>query len=369
MPKTPASPLRVLLIGCGGIVTNAHLRAFKEFPGKLRLAVACDPSPQARESVAGSLPDRYAVETEADYETALSKHGNRVDAALVTTPHHLHFPQARACVEAGLPVLVEKPVCLNLAETRQLMALARERRVLVVAGLNRRYERAALWARRWIREDPTNFGQLRSFDLRGWQNIEAWIADKPDRKADFWILDKERAGGGVVVSLLVHYIDMVRHLTGLDFVDVSARGRSDPPFRNGAESSCCALLRLSNGAVGTMHADYLARKCLQPHEVINLIGEHGYLGNEQGWKYASTRGGEPGGWDWQYEGMEHVPEDPTLSPSPFSFTSQLLAFADAVRNGTLPWNHIEDTFNTMAVIEAIYTSMRHNGAAVTVATS
>ncbi len=200
----------------------------------------------------------------------------------MTTPHFLHYPQARACVEAGIPVLVEKPVCNNLDETRQLTTLARERGVLVVAGQNRRYERSALWARRWIQENPLNFGELRSFDLRGWQDIDAWIATKPDKNADFWILDKERAGGGVVVSLMIHFIDMVRHLSGHDFVEVSAQGRYDLPFKNGAESSCCALLKLSNGAVGTMHANYLARKSFHPNEVINLIGEHGYTSMQQG---------------------------------------------------------------------------------------
>jgi predicted dehydrogenase len=367
MPETTPSPTRVLLIGCGGIVNAAHLHAFRDHPERIRLVAACDPSEPARQAVARNCPHRYPVQTEADYETAISKYAKEVDAALVTTPHFLHYPQASACVEAGIPVLVEKPVCRNLDETRRLMSLARERQVLVVAGQNRRYERPVLWARRWIREDPDNFGELRSFDLRGWQNIEAWIATKPDKTADFWILDKERAGGGVVVSLLIHQMDLVRHLSGHDFVEVSAQGRFEKPFRNGAESSCCALMKLSNGAVGTLHANYLVKKSFPPNEVINLIGDHGYVGNEQGWKYGSGHGTEPDGWDWQFDGIGPVPEDESLTPDPRSFTSQLLAFADAVRNGTKPFSHIEENFNTMAAIEAIYTSMRNGGKTVPVA--
>lgn len=363
------TPLRVLLIGCGGIVHAAHLPAFKVHGQALRLVVACDPSEAARVAVAKEMADHNEVATAADVTEAIREYAGEVDAALVTTPHYLHYPQARACVEAGIPVLVEKPVCNNLEETRQLLALSRERGVLVVAGQNRRYERPVLWGHRWMREHPHAFGELRSFDLRGWQNIEAWIAGKPDRNADFWILDKERAGGGVVVSLLVHFIDMVRHLSGQDFVEVKAQGRFDPPFKNGAESSCCALLKLANGATGTLHGNYLVKKSFPPNEVINLIGEHGYFGNEKGWQYASSEGAEPDGWDWQFQGVAPVPDDPTLSPDPSSFASQLLAFAAAVRQGTRPWSHLEDNFNTMATVEAIYSSMSQGGAAVPVAGS
>jgi predicted dehydrogenase len=364
--SSPRTPVRFLVIGCGGIVQNAHLPAFEKHPGRLRLVGATDPSAAAREAVASRTQALGPVRTFDDPATALRALRGDIDAVLVTTPHHLHFPQAALAVEAGLPVLVEKPVCNNLDETRRLLALARNRGVLVVAGQNRRYDPKAAWAKRWMTEQRAQFGELRTFDIRGWQNIEAWIATKPDKSADFWILDKNRAGGGVVVSLLVHYLDMVRHLTGLDFVEASARGRFDAPFRNGAESSCCALLTLSNGAVGTLHANYLARKSFHPNEVFNLIGERGYLGTEQGWRYATTGGQEPTGWDWQFEGMMDVPDDPALKAIGSSFIAQLLAFADAVQGGPRPMSTLEDNFNTMAVVEAIAESLVSNGAPVRV---
>ncbi len=361
----PNDPLRVLLVGCGGIM-KAHLPAFEAYPDRLRLVAACDPSERARNAVVQRLSSIHEARPFASQEEAIEQLEGEIDAAVVTTPHFLHFPQAAACVEAGIPVLIEKPVCNNLEETRRLLNLSRKRNVLVVAGQNRRYDLRALWLKKWIRENPSAFGELRSFDIRGWQNIEAWIAGKPDKNADFWILDKARAGGGVVVSLLVHYLDMVRHLTGLDYIEVSAHGRRDPPFRNGAESSCCALLKLSNGAVGTMHANYLVRKGVQPTEVFNLIGENGFIGNGNGWQYASTYGEEPTDMKWQFKGIESVPEDPSLAPDKKHFVSQLLAFAEAIRTGRKPMSHIEENFNTMAVIDAIYTSMQRGGGAVPV---
>ncbi|MEM6820455.1 MAG: Gfo/Idh/MocA family oxidoreductase [Verrucomicrobiota bacterium] len=358
-----ARPVQLLCIGCGAI-TDAHFRDLENHKDQVRVAAICDPSESARSVMLQKLPDGRSVQSFSDYREAISRLEGAIDGAIITTPHFLHFPQAKACVEAGIPVLVEKPICNNVQEAKDLLALSNQHNVLVVAGQNRRYEYQARWLKNWIQSNSDLFGEIRSFDLRGWQNVAAWIADKPDKTGDFWIFDKKRAGGGVVVSLLVHYIDMVRYLTGIDFAEVSAKGRFDPPFKNGAESSCCALLTLSNGAVGTMHANYLTPQTLKTHEVFNLIGEHGYIGNEQGWKYGSTEGQQPDGWHFQYKNIKDVPEAPSDCHS--SFTLQLHAFANAVRTNTKPISHIEENFNTMATIEAIYQSLENDGAATQV---
>lgn len=359
-------PLRVLLIGCGVIAARAHLPAFENYPDRLRLVAACDPSERARTAIVQRLSPVCEVQPFASHEEAIGRLNGEIDAALVSTPHFLHFPQATACVEAGLPVLIEKPVCNNLDETRRLLDLSRQRNVLVVAGQNRRYDLRALWLKKWLRKTPQAFGELRSFDMRGWQNVNDYIAKKPDKNTDFWILDKNRAGGGVTISLLVHHLDMIRHLTGLDYIEVSALGRWDPPFKNGAESSCGALLKLSNGTVGTMHANYLVPGGVRGNEGFNLVGENGFISNTNGWHYFSTYRGEPAAMNQPVEGMESVPEDPSLAPDKKAFVSQLLAFAEAVRAGNKPMSHLAENFNTMAVIEAIYTSMRQGGAVIPV---
>jgi len=364
------TPLRVLLVGCGGI-TDAHLPAFETFFEQLSLIGATDPSEAARKGVAERMKPHGQVRTFAGLEEALVQLKGGIDAALVVTPHFLHFPQAKACLEAGIAVLVEKPVCNNLTELRTLRKLSKGHDKWVVAGQNRRFDPGIQWLHRWRKENPEQFGELRSFDVHGWQNIFAWMATKPDVSADFWILDKERAGGGVVVSLLVHYLDAIRYLSGQDFVEVSARARFDPPFKNGAESACSALLKMSGGACGTLHGNYLAPKVPNPNEAVHLFGEHGYIGNPSGWQYASTKGEDADGWDFQFSGIKSVPAEAAraLVPSSHSFTNQLLDFARAVRTGKPPVNTLAENFNTMAVIEAIYESMNSGGKSVAVPTN
>lgn len=367
-----AAPLRVLLIGCGGI-TAAHLPAFELHPDKLRLVGACDPSAAARAGVAARLAPLGPVETFADHDEALARLAGSTDAALVVTPHFLHYPQARACVEAGLPVLVEKPICNNYAEALALQELATARGVLVMAGQTRRFDPAARALRDWVAGAEAPFGTLATFAIESWQNILCWIATKPDKAADFWILDKVRAGGGVVVSLSCHPLDLIRYLTGDDFAEASAWGVFEAPFRNGAESGCAAILRMKGGAVGTLNANYLARR-IPYAEALKMYGSRGSIvSHATAWgaysgelRHGTTEDDTPPGWSYQFEGLTPVPPVEVPGYGQNSFINQLLHFHACVTEGREPLSSLRRNLNTMAVIDAIYESMNAGGVTVKV---
>ncbi|MCC5835195.1 MAG: Gfo/Idh/MocA family oxidoreductase [Opitutales bacterium] len=356
-----------MVIGCGGIFA-AHSAAFEKFPERLQVAALSDASDRAMESAVERLKPSSAIPCYRDHRQALREKAGECDFALVLTPHYLHFEQARDCLNAGLPVLIEKPACAHLQEARALLEMSRARALPVMVGQTRRFEPQYQGLRAWMRSDPSHFGPLRTFEICGFQNIEAWIATKPDRNADFWILDKERAGGGVVTSLMVHLIDLVRYLFDDDFAEVSAVGRLDSPFKNGAESACTALLHMQSGATGTLHGNYLARKT--PYsESFKFFGEHGCIGNhtETLGKYfgsnfvGSTHGKAADSWEFQYEGIGKLPESflPKLDANPF--VNQLLEFASAITEQREPESSLQENLNTIAVIEAIYQSLQKGG--------
>lgn len=369
--SSSTSPLNVLLIGAGGIAAE-HLPAFERYPEQLRLVGVCDPSAQACARVAQRLEHLGPVVSFSSHEAALSVLQGEVQAALIVTPHNLHFPQARACIEAGLSVLVEKPVCNTYAETLELHTLAQQQGVTAMAGQTRRFLPWAQQLRRWIAEDPAHYGTTATFALEAWQNILGWIASKPDRNADFWILDKARAGGGVVVSLGCHMLDLVRFLTGEDYASVSALGIFNPPFKNGAESGCVATLTLESGAVGTLNANYLAPR-IPYSESFKLFGTRGVaLQHAPEWgrydgdlRISSVSGLEPDGWDFQFQGLEALPTPEAAEDS--HFVRQLLEFQAALAQRREPESSLRKNLNTMAVIDALYESMRREGETVTVA--
>lgn len=372
MNAAQSGPLKTLLIGGGGIAA-AHLPGFETYPDLLRVVGCSDPCAPACDALAHRMEAFGQVRTFADHRVALRELAGEVEAALILTPHHLHFPAALDCLGAGLHVLIEKPVTNTLAQAEELAVLAEAKGLTAMAGQTRRFDPRYHYLRNWLREDPARFGALRSFEMCGWQNIEAWIATKPDRTDDFWILDKERAGGGVVISLLVHAIDLLRFLFDEDYAEVSARGRFDPPFKNGAESSCCALLTTRGGATGTLHANYLARKT--PYsESVKFFGDQGCIGDlpagpgsYSGPAFHGTTGGKPAdGWDFQYSDVLPLPAGLPGNPTHNAFINQLLAFERSVRTGAASGSSIHDNLNTLATIEAIYQSMAQDGARVRV---
>lgn len=177
-----------------------------------------------------------------------------------------------------------------------------------------------------------------------------------------------------MVSLLVHYLDAIRYLFETDYDEVTARGRFDKPFLHGAESAASALLTTTGGAIGTMHANYLARKT--PYcETFKCFGEWGVLGNlptavgsyAGPMFYGTAYGQEPDRFKFQSEGIEMFTEEMIEPFNERSFTVQLLEFADAVSHGREPERSLQQNLNTLGVIEAIYTSMSEGNRTVKIA--
>lgn len=169
----------------------------------------------------------------------------------------------------------------------------------------------------------------------------------------------------MVISLAVHQLDLVRFITGLDYAEVMAHGRFDPPFSNGAESAAVVLLRMEHGAAGVLHANYLTPRTPY-NEAMHLFGERGTIvqhaetiGQYHGpFRFASAAGREVTAWSQQYEDLETVPAAEVSGLDEDPFVNQLAAFALALHEGRTPSNHVDENFNTMACIAAIGDSLR-----------
>lgn len=156
-------PLRVGLIGAGGIAQAKWLPAIQRLRTEgepVTVAGIADPDPATREKVGRiwsvpALPDAEAL-------IAAARDGGGIDLALVLCPDHAHAAVSRLCLEAGVAVLVEKPVCHSLREAVELCDLA-ERRGLVFASVaNKRFSPPYALARRlvaegWLKGPPTLF--------------------------------------------------------------------------------------------------------------------------------------------------------------------------------------------------------------------
>jgi predicted dehydrogenase len=140
-----------------------------------------------------------------------------LDGVVVATPSALHAAQAIAALELGLPVFVQKPVGRTAAEVRAVVAAAERADVPLGVDLSYRYADAFVEAREQVRSGA--LGEVFAAELL-FHN--AYGPDKP------WFRDPALAGGGCVIDLGIHLVDLAVWALDLDPRDVRSRLRGEP---------------------------------------------------------------------------------------------------------------------------------------------
>ena len=201
-------PVGVGLVGCGRIARLFHLPVLASLDG-VRLVGVADPDPQAAAAVRQVAPGAAVVPSVGDL---LALDG--VDAIVVCVPTDRHAEVACAALAAGRHVYVEKPLALDLAQAMAVVE-ARERAGTVgMVGFNLRFHPAYASARRLVAEGAV--GSLVA--------IRTVFTAAP-RPLPGWKLRRD-TGGGALLDLGSHHVDLVRHLLGDEIVAVAAERRS-----------------------------------------------------------------------------------------------------------------------------------------------
>jgi predicted dehydrogenase len=215
--SAPAATIRLGLVGCGAFARFSMAR-YRTLPGvKIEAVADIDPVAAARaaaELAATAMPPD-AVLTAPD-----------VDLVYLATPPATHFPQAKAALEAGKHVLVEKPMATTLADAEALAALAAGRGRVCVANLVERYNPLAAAVREVIRSRLLG-------DLVHGLFVNEAADEGLGRRHWFW---DRRASGGIFVEHGVHFFDLVAFWLGAGTVVAAARSVR-PPAPAGGDSA------------------------------------------------------------------------------------------------------------------------------------
>ncbi len=250
---------RTALIGAGGMA-RYHLPLMLETGADIR--VICEPSGDNYELTAAKLAElgAPAPPNEPDLANLLENYAGQLDAAFIITPHNLHHDQAKACLEAGLDVLLEKPMVMNAQEALSLIdARDRSGKQLVVAfqgGLSPQIRHAA----RLIASGE--LGELQTVTGMLWQGWKAATAGT-------WRQLPEMAGGGFMFDSGAHMLNTVCTLVGEDFATVAAwtDNRGTDVDINGV-----VMARLESGALVTLNGCGDCIPGLENEIYINLSG-------------------------------------------------------------------------------------------------
>ncbi|MCY4070741.1 MAG: Gfo/Idh/MocA family oxidoreductase [Chloroflexi bacterium] len=231
---------RTALIGAGGMARR-HLPLMIKTGADLR--IICEPSSKNYEDTLELLEELGAPPppNEPDLVTMLDRYAAGLDAAFIVTPHNLHHDQAKLCLEAGLDVLLEKPMVMNAREAISLMETRdRTGKLLVVAfqgGLSPQIREAA----RLIQSGE--LGELLNVTGMVWQGWK-------EATVDTWRQMPEVAGGGFMFDTGAHMLNTLCTLVGEDFATVAAwtDNRGAPVDIDGV-----VMARLESGALVTIN--------------------------------------------------------------------------------------------------------------------
>lgn len=224
------TPLRIAVAGAG-LIGREHAARVGAGPGCV-LAAVVDPAPAAR-----ALAERYGARHLPSLEDLLAD--DPPDGVVVATPNRLHVEHALACVAAGVPVLVEKPIAEDADAAEKLVLAAEQAGVPLLVGHHRRHSPVLRAAR-----DVLDSGVLgRLVAVQG-----SAVFYKPDDYFDVapW---RRQPGGGPILVNMVHEIDDLRFLCGeVEVVQAlsSHRTRGFP-----VEDTAAISLRFAGGALGS----------------------------------------------------------------------------------------------------------------------
>ncbi|SEC40418.1 Predicted dehydrogenase [Streptomyces sp. 2224.1] len=193
-------PLRVGLIGYGlaGSVFHAPLIAATE---GLRLDTVSTTHPERQAQARAGHPGVRTVDTP---EAVLARAAD-LDLIVLATPNKTHVPLATAALEAGLPVVVDKPLAATAAEAEKLAALAEDRGLLLSVFQNRRWDNDFRTARKLIEEGA--LGDVHRFESR----FERW---RPQPKGGWRESGDPAELGGLLYDLGSHLVDQALVLFG-----------------------------------------------------------------------------------------------------------------------------------------------------------
>ena len=224
------SQLRVVIIGAG-TMGRRHIE-YVNASDECKLVAICDPDARAAELAAKSEAPFFRDAFEAlDLASP--------DGAIIAAPTNLHEELALACIRRGIVPLVEKPVTAELDEGQNLVEEAAAARVPVLVGHHRRYHPRI--KRLWKLVKGGAIGSLIGVSL-------LWAVKKPDAYYD--IVWRTRAGGGPVLTNLIHEIDTLRYICGEITSVYAATSSATRGFE--VEDSAAITLRFADGVVGSI---------------------------------------------------------------------------------------------------------------------
>ncbi|MBQ4159969.1 MAG: Gfo/Idh/MocA family oxidoreductase [Clostridia bacterium] len=335
------------VIGCGGIAYR------RTIPGMMlsensELVAVMDTNYEAAQKVKEEFGAKYAFAT---VEELLKI--EEIDAVYIATPVFCHKEQAMAAANAKKHILLEKPMGLSVADSQEIAEYCAKKGVKLGVGLMMRFSAYHQKMKALIADGA--IGEVVSMRAQ----FTCWYPEIPGS----WRQDKTKSGGGALMDMGVHCIDLLQYISGLKAKKLTCFAQSQT-FNYAVDDSAALLMKMDNGSTAYVDANFNipddAAHCrMEFYGTKGSILAEGTIGQEEAGKLELTMSAD-NGYDAQQNREGNAAHTVEVNAGGNMYEKEISSFANAILNDTVPEITAEDGIFVQKIIETAYAASDNN---------
>jgi len=322
-------------IAGAGYIANVHAQAIRAQKTAELVAVAGKFSPKA-----AAFSKKFGLKRHYETVEDMLKDGD-VDALVIGTPNFLHAPQAIAALNAGLHVMVEKPMAMNAREAAKMLETSQKSGARLMVAHCWRFDKDVLW----LKSQVGKLGKI--IRTKGCGVHVNWGPAG-------WFTQKALAGGGALADVGIHALDTARFLLG-DPQPVSVYARIGTYYQDfDVDDTGVVIVNWDNGAVSYIESGWWQPHADGPEAATQLYGTKGFgqlfptFTKDEGGRLAlsEVEGMKDAG--LPFPRKEHCPQS--------MYDDQMAYFIQCIKTGQTPVPGGAEGLVNMKIVDAAYRS-------------
>lgn len=317
-----------LAITGAGYISNIHAIAAQNVSDVVLVAVVERYAKTAR-PFARKFNLKYLYSTVEDLV-----HAGGIDAVVIGTPNYLHAPQAIAALQAGIHVMVEKPMAMNALEARKMVRASQKSGALLMVAHCWRFDPEV----QWLRQQAISGRLGKIIRTKGYGVHALWGPSG-------WFTHKEYAGGGAMADMGVHALDTARFLLG-DPEPISVYAHIGTHYtRQDVDDTGVMIVNWSDGAISYIESGWWQPYSDGPEAATQLYGNKAFGQLFPTYILEGNLKDDPG---FAYPRQPHMPQS--------LFNAQMAYFIHCMQEHCNPIPGGMEGWANMKVIDAAYQS-------------
>lgn len=256
--------VRIGVLGCGSVADTAHFPSIQRLD-QASLVATCDLDPARAEEAA----QRWGADRHYTNLSEMIEKAEDLDALIVATPNALHREHAVAAAQAGLHLLVEKPLAVTNAEAWDIVRACAAANVKLMVGCDRRFWMQNMWTKELIEEGVIGTPLMTRASLHEhWRYYQGMMAKTDFRR------HPELAGGAAVSDIGAHAIDLAIWLVGRRpkrVIGIADRLATDPAFSR-CDDAAAIMIEHEGGALTSISCNRFSPVVTQATEIYGTEG-------------------------------------------------------------------------------------------------